>query len=170
MSFRNLNKLRDMILGKIPYEYSAKELDDIAKRVVLAIQTKTRLGVSPVTDKKLKPLTENTIERRKLLSRYNKTHEMFSPERSNLTLTGALVDAIRYEFRTREQKIMFSLPGTHPGYSTGKGKRTATVPFSIILRGQREMGRDFLGLSDKMRKTLLLEIRRLILRKIRELR
>lgn len=170
MSFRNINKLKDMILGKIPHEYSSKELDDIGRRVVLAIQTKTRLGVSPVTDKKFTPLKESTIERRKFLSRFNKTHEMFSPAKSNLTLTGALVDAIRYEFKTREQKILFSLPGVHPGYSTGRGTRTSKTPFSIILKGQREMGRDFLGLSVKMRKTLLLEIRRMILKKIREIK
>jgi hypothetical protein len=46
-----------------------------------------------------KNIKESTKRRRKSDAKYNKTHPTFSPNRSNLTFSGQLIDALRFQIK-----------------------------------------------------------------------
>lgn len=67
-----------------------------------------------------KPLAPLTVENRQYLSGYNFTTDVYSPNRSNLSFTGQLLDSIRYR-KTRAQGFLIELFffGDRDPYQTG---------------------------------------------------
>jgi len=70
----------------------------------------------PITASKTLPkLKTSTIKNRAYLAKYNATHPAFELTRSNLTITGALIDSLKYAFGAKGV-INFFFAGDHPRY------------------------------------------------------
>ena len=68
------------------------------------------------------PLSDKTIKRRNYLKKYNTTHKTYETSRSNLTITGQLIDAIVYELQQDQglYKIILEVAdNARLGYRTG---------------------------------------------------
>lgn len=103
-----------------------KQLDDVAKQLVERIKLRTRLGKGLEksgqvggSPKPLAPLSKNYVKQRKSA----KLSGLTKPGKSNLTRTGALLDAITHE--AREGEIRIFLEGDH--YSGLSAERLAEI-------------------------------------------
>jgi len=172
MSFKNLKAVMKSMRSKLidSGNLSKKEIQEIADRAVTIITGVTRSGKSPIDGSRIKPLQPKTVDRRKDLSKSNSTSDVFSPKRSNLNLVGAFLKSIKAELDTDKQRIIIEPKGNHPGYVTKSGARTKSVKNKDILKGQRDMGREFLGLSEKWRKQLTQMMKRFYRKKLARLK
>ena len=74
-------------------------------------------------------LRSSTVRNRKYIARYNTTHPSYRAGKSNLTITGQLLDAIRVKYVTRSFNFVFdALKSKHKKYKTKKGRSKATTP------------------------------------------
>ena len=99
------------------------------------------LVVKEVRDSGLSPrLRSSTIRGRKYLARYNSTHPSYSAGKSNLTITGELLDAIRVKFITSKLSFVFgALKRKHKKYKGKKGRhKSATPSLQELLEIQNE--------------------------------
>lgn len=112
-------------------------------------QQTIRDGRNPNTKNtaKIKKLKPSTIESRKRLAKKLNMHPDFSPKRSNLTLTGKLIDSITCKFRRLKRGVGFSLKGT--------GENRNGVPNSDIFEYQKALGRDVLGVRNKAKRAII---------------
>lgn len=104
---------------------------------------------------KFQPLKKSTIKKREELAKYNQNGTLFSPKKSNLTLTGKTLNSISFIVSNEKPLVSIVSDGDHPGYVQKNGKRTKSVPFKDILRWQREKGRNVFGVSARMYKTVV---------------
>ena len=108
------------------------------------------------TGKSFKALAPSTIERRKKLSKYNKTHSDYSPSKSNLTFTGRLLKSVKTRIIARSKSIIFRIDvsGSHAPYK-GKGKTYGKrVANKVIRDGLAKQGRDPLAINRSSKKKL----------------
>lgn len=115
------------------------------------------LIIDSLREKKFKALKPSTIAWRKKIAKTNPTHPKYAPQRSNLTLSGELIDSIEPSIIKRELTVILSYEGIHPGYFTASGgvtpkKAKANID---IARGQREGGRDILKLTKKIENEVI---------------
>lgn len=75
---------------------SKKLLDEVGQTVVDDIKFQTRRGQSIPTGSRLKPLSKRWKETRAQIAEATDTQETFSPNRSNLTVTGQLLDSLTW--------------------------------------------------------------------------
>ena len=111
-----------------------------------------RDGVNPKTGRAYRRLESDTIKRRRRLATVNQTHPAYSPNKSNVTFSGKLVDSIRFRLSLRPLlQIIIDVTGNHPRYrgiTGGKiGKLTSNAQ---IAEGQAENGRPILSPSKKL--------------------
>jgi hypothetical protein len=94
-------------------------------------------GVEP----QLKP---STIKTRRYLQNFNATQSDFRPDKSNLTLTGQLLDSIRARFIAAKLTInLISSDTKHKRYKTGTNKGKSSMPSLVdIFKFQKDAGRD----------------------------
>jgi hypothetical protein len=106
--------------------------------------------------KNVKRLKRVTIERRRQLSRKNRTHPDFSPAKSNLTFSGQFLDSFKVVVdRVKSAvRIRISPTGTHKGVTYLNGKRARGVRNEEIGRGLIEGGRDYRPISKKNRSKI----------------
>lgn len=89
-------------------------LNEVGDTIIKDIQFQTRRGVSPKTGERFKPTKKSWREKREKIAEATNTHEAYSKNRSNLTLTGQLLDSLRKTITGRAVKIYFA--GFHLPY------------------------------------------------------
>jgi len=156
-----------------------KEFDSIGKYTVNQIKGFTREGKDLTRDRSQPPLAPVTIEHRKYLQENNRTPSYMSPDRSNLTVIGALLNSITHKVVklkkanvTRFKLIIFLKDGKHPGYKGKSGKkikRKKPPSFDDIAFYLKDIGREFLGIDarifENIKKKVVSAIRRNLKRK-----
>lgn len=108
------------------------------------------------TGKQFKRLAPITIENRKKLSKYNKTHPDYSPSKPNLTFTGRLLNSVKARITSKASSIILKIDvsGSHAPYKY-KGKEVGKrVSNKSIREGLASNGRDPLELSKKAKRNL----------------
>jgi hypothetical protein len=168
MAFRpsSIKKALKNLQEKIKIPFTKEELEEIGNKTVKIIYGVTRTGKNPKTGENILPLNKSTIERRKKVAETNQTTNVFSPSRSNLSLIGALLDSIKAFPNVSEQKVEIYPTGKHPGYVQKNGKKTKGSDNADIMRGQRDMGRDILGLSKFYNRQILTLVKRIYRKKL----
>lgn len=158
-------------------------MNEIGQTVVQDIAFQTRSGKSiPNQGEKFNPLSEAWIKERKQII---ETHETFSQKRSNLTVTGQLINSMKHVI-LGPGKIAIDFIGTHKPYvqkyvtsfrrKTKAGKRitvqtgkTGTrkvgkpIPNQDLARYVAEGGRPFVGVREQVKQ----RINRIVLAYIR---
>ena len=159
-------------------------IKEIADTIIKDIQFQTRRGKSLVTGDKLKPLSESWIKFRERFIEKGSPHPAASPKRSNLTLSGQLLDSMQYK-NIGKGKIKFYFDGVHKSYkvpylqyyerkikgkkqivNTGRsGIRTVgeEINNSDLAKYVEEQGRPFFGIRPQIEKRVV----RLIIAQIR---
>lgn len=89
-------------------------LNEVGDTVIRDIQYQTRRGVSAVTGERFKPTKKSWREKREKIAQATPTHETYGKNRSNLTLTGQLLDSLRKVISGKGIKIYFA--GFHMPY------------------------------------------------------
>lgn len=101
--------------------------------------------IEEIRDNGIKPdLSPATVRTRNYLAQFNETHPKYQTGKSNLTLTGQLLDSLRAKFVL--SKLLFNVfagARKHKKYKTG-GKRSKTPAPTLaqIFEWQKEAGRD----------------------------
>jgi hypothetical protein len=137
-----------------------------------SIQGETRRGNNLLNEDgkvKLKPLENSTVRSRTSLARYNDTHPVFSPKRSNLTITGQLLDALEYSVQGNKVTITVQDSRRTPYQGRG-GPHQGNPPTNRdVAIYQAEMGRDFVQIDNqtlgRIRRLLTQSIRRILSRR-----
>lgn len=93
-------------------------LDKVGQMIVEPMKE----GVNPVTGKPYKPLASSTIANRRAMAKYNQTSPRFSPDKSNLTFSGQLLDSIKHRIVISKSIIIIEPTGTRRAYRKKSGK------------------------------------------------
>jgi hypothetical protein len=142
----------------------------IGQLVVDDIKLQTRKGFSIVRNAKFKPLTNEWVEKRKQIKATpgQRISEVYSPKRSNLSLSGQLIDSVRFSIG---KVIRIFADGERTPYqytiekkvNGKKTKITKTIESSVdnaeLSEYVSEQGRPFIGFRDKVRRNILIKIR-----------
>lgn len=144
-------------------------LNDMGTTIVEDIQFQTKRGKSIPNDlKPFRELTPKWINKRKQISNAQSVSDVFSPKRSNLSLSGQLLDSLQYKI-IGAGKITFSFFGIHKPYKYQKkngdiGKIGKQIENKKLAQYVEEQGRPFMGVRDivkeRLKRTLLGYIRR----------
>lgn len=90
-------------------------LKEVGDTVITDIKFQTKRGKSIPKDlQPFKPLSKSWRKEREKLSKYNKTSEVYSKNRSNLSFTGQLLDSLTYV--ANAGKILLKFTGIHKAY------------------------------------------------------
>ena len=119
----------------------------------------------------VRKITPGTVKNRRRLAQRNPTHPEYRPERSNLTLTGELLDrGIRSSFLVA--KLLLTLApskGSHKLYKVKKrrkGGRRKRSRYEDIFEGQADQGRPVFTLGNnflnKIQRRVIAEVRRIL--------
>lgn len=141
-----LDNMKQKIRNAVKQLKDDKFADTIKDVIVSAVRKKS---INPKTGNEFKDLKTSTINRRKYLAKYNKTHPDFSPTKPNLTITGRLLDSIRARVSAKSDRVVFKInvSGNHKRYK-GKNGLIGTEQTNQAIRGYLiEQGRDPLGLN-----------------------
>jgi hypothetical protein len=115
----------------------------------------------------IKPdLSPSTIKSRKYLSAFNETHPSYQADKSNLTLTGQLLDSLRGKYVATKLRFNINpLKKKHKKYSTGGKSKSKAASIAQIFEWQADLGRslsqvftrpDFVkSISEKLRTAIL---------------
>lgn len=128
--------------------------NDIGKFAKERIYSFTKAGKSLVTGGALNSLSAGYIKYRKSFAKTNpgNTGKVFRPSKSNLTLTGQMLDALKYTARPLKKIVeVFVEPSARqPLPSTKKGKPAINDPKSNaqVAEEVSKKGRPFLGPDD----------------------
>lgn len=130
----------------------------------LKFQTRTE---KPFNENGALPLLKPaTVKHRKYLEKYNKTHETFEVERSNLTVIGAFLDSLTYIVKGPGLlEMVFS--GNHPRYKGKSGAIGKVVANSDLAKWLAKKGFSVFDKSIKDNKTVKSRIRTIALRYVR---
>ena len=125
--------------------HSGEFLTKIGEFMVQRIQSVTRSGKSLVTNSKLAPLAQSYIKQRQSMQKSGKVgSDFFSPGRSNLTLTGQMLDSLDYKVDEQRGSVSVQASGIR---SDGKDN-------SKIAQYVTDQGRPFLGLDETGQKRI----------------
>lgn len=131
--------------------YNKEMRKEMGEFVVDRIQKVTRSGKSIQDGKSFAALKKSTVGMRTSIAKYNKTHPLFKPPRSNLTIVGTLVDSVSYKFIGKT--IDVRPRGSHPPYKTKPGKKAKgggeTKSNEEIAKSLLDQGRVFVGLDER---------------------
>lgn len=126
---RKLNKRLEKIVERGPYKR-------IAKQTVKDIQKTVRAGISPATGKSFARLKPSTVKNRKRLAKLNRTHKAYEANRSNLTFTGQLVNAVTslvIKFGEVTEIHFFISASDRRPYKTGRKSKAKKTPTNSKL-------------------------------------
>jgi len=118
---------------------------------------------------KFKSLKKSTIKGREYLGELNKTHGTFKASRSNLTLTGQLIDSISH--RVDRGIIIIQPVGKRSMYKTGEKRSARRTPINsrneLLYKAILEISSKFamLGLDPKGKK----RVNTIVIRNLRRL-
>jgi hypothetical protein len=166
-------------------------INELGKIAVDTLKFTARKGISPETGERFKTLSKGWRKERDRISEASPTHPAYSKNRSNLTLTGQLLDAIKftYSVTTRSIFIRLFMDGTHQPYrkkymesftrKTKGGKTTVNTGRSGFYKVGKEIsnlklaqyvseaGRPFFGFSERLKDKLLTQMKKVVIRYIR---
>lgn len=111
-------------------------------------------------------LKESTIKNRRSIARYNSTHDTYEESRSNLTITGQLLDSIKHTI-VGVGKLVIGVTGTHHGYKKKSGGRTPPLKMDKLKSYLEE--KDFVIFDQTINdnKTIVSRTKTIVLRYIR---
>lgn len=109
----------------------------IGKKMADKVRVRTRLGRG-VDEQPLEKLSPAYIDYRKYLKDKGRLYEQTNPKRSNLTLTGQLLNSL---FARSDRINQFTI-------LVKENRIASDTKNSDIVRWQKTAGRDFLGLSE----------------------
>lgn len=140
-------------------------LSEIAEVAITDIKFQARRGVSS-DGNKFKALSRRWISQRDKISQATKVHETFKANRSNITITGQLLDAMSKMLTKSGIAIIFK--GIHRPYQARRvrkdGNRTIGKPLTNDLLSEYiEQTRPFF----KIRESLLPRLKNIVIRYIR---
>ena len=143
------NKQIQRILEQVVENIVEESAPRIGKRAVDYIKGETRSGNQLQDGKKTKfpSLKRSTRNQREYLSQFNRTHSTFSATRSNLTLTGQLVDAVKFEVNGNTITV-FVDKSNRTGYKTGSST-LKSITNEALAEFLDDKGFGFLGLDKK---------------------
>lgn len=143
-------------------------LNQIGDRMIQDLKFQARKGTNPVTGGKFIPLSPKWIKERQKIAEAQSVHETFKANRSNVTITGQLLDALRRNVLGRKLIIFFD--GIHKPYkakrvrNTGQGNRTIGKPIknSLLAEYVNQIRPFFI-----VREKLLPQLKSIVIRYIR---
>lgn len=144
---------------------------DVAKVIIDDIKFQTKSGKSiPNNMRRFKKLSPRWIGERKRIAESNPTSDVYAPDRSNLSLTGQLLDSLKWE-RLKNGIIEIGFAGIHKAYSikrirgknAGKNVQVGkNIPNEDLARYVSEV-RPFMGI----RSTVVARIKKIVIGYIR---
>lgn len=156
VGFKNLDAVYQELLRKLGApKLTKQEFDLIGEFVLDQIRGYVRSGINPKTNRSLKKLTDEWKKRREELAKTNPTTDVFSPGRSNLNLTGQLMDRNNFSITSyvEEQRVIIEPIGDHKPYVGKSGKPLGkTISNKDLAKFQAEQGREFLVIGQKIGK------------------
>jgi hypothetical protein len=140
-------------------------LSEVADVAIKDIQFQTRRGLTP-DGNRFKPLSPKWIKERSKIEQATQVHEAFKANRSNVTITGQLLDAMSKIITRSGIAIVFK--GLHRPYQAKRvrtsGNRTIGKPIdNDKLAGYVNEVRPFF----KIRESLLPRLKNIVIRYIR---
>lgn len=134
-----------------------KMLNEIAETIIDDVKFQTRKGKSIPNDGSFKPLTQDWKDMRKRISRKTETHASFSPSKSNLTITGQLLNAFVHKI-IGAGKINFFFEGTHKPYKA-EGSEGSILTIGKKIENEKlakyvAEERPFIGVRTQIERTL----------------
>lgn len=167
---KSLDRLEADTKARLNRVLSNKEmLGEVGDMAIDMIRQNTRKGTSSVTDEKLAPLSKPWIQKRDRIASSQGTHPAYAKKRSNLTLTGQLLDSLKRSVAGRMVTIFFD--GMHIPYrmQTRKGisRVGKLIKNSKLAQYVAEQGRPFFGFSKAFESKLLAQVKRVVIRYIR---
>jgi len=142
------DRLRTFLKNAIREETTLRA---IGSEVIDQIQKRTQAKQEDYKQPKLK---ESTIDRRKTLIRQGNASEFSEAKRSNLTLSGQLLKALRFSVETAVSTIKFSLSDYRRPYKGAKGQELEKKTNSEIKADLESRGFRFLFISKKLTSRL----------------
>lgn len=144
--------------------------EKISDLVIGDIQKQTRAGKSITDNSSLPPLSSAWKKRRAVIAQSIKTGEGFSPNKSNLTLSGQLLESLKARFSART--ISIAPEGIHKPYRvTGRnGKRSTlgrAIPNKQLAVYLEEKGFGFIGLRPEINNRIRLLVQDQVRREFR---
>lgn len=139
-------------------------MEKVAKITRAELVTNYREGLG-ADDKTFPALKGSTVKQREKLALRNQTHVDYGgPSKSNITLTGKFVQALKVKFKGKG-RFDVTFQGMHPKYKTVKKRSKAKkAANSDIARGLTKLGYKLYGFPNKarlrIRKNLTKFIRR----------
>jgi len=168
MAIKNIGIIRKKIDIKMKNKLEDSTLlKEIAELVVYNIKGYTRKGKTMVTDGNLKTLEKSTIKNRKYLAKNNPTHPSFKPPKSNLTITGQLLDALVYRIKTVGSKItIYFNNNIRKPYKGNKGQPISKTITNYDLYKHLKRDRPVLDTNEKLSKQIVQRVKRFLRRSI----
>lgn len=106
----NVKQLFDKVIS------NRKLMSDIGQTIINDVKMQTRMGNSIPEGRRFDPLSSSSwIKQREAIFQAGGTHELFSLRRSNLTVSGQLLDSMRSEASKGSVRVYFA--GLHQPYT-----------------------------------------------------
>jgi len=144
-------------------------LNEIGEATVRDIKGQTRRGVSNVTEEKFKSLTPKWVQKRTEIAKSSGPSDVFSPKRSNLSLTGQLVNSIIYVVDRGLVRIFADGDRKPYSYRTKKGeiKEIKSKIDNAELSRLVSKDRPFIGVRKRFEQNILQIVNRFLRRRLR---
>ena len=167
---KSLDRLEADTKARLNRVLSNKEmLGEVGDMAIDMIRQNTRKGTSSVTEEKLAPLSKPWMKTRERIASSQGTHPAYAKKRSNLTLSGQLLDSLKRSVAGRMVTIFFD--GMHIPYRmqtrNGISRVGKLIKNSKLAQYVAEQGRPFFGFSKAFELKLLTQVKRIVIRYIR---
>jgi hypothetical protein len=116
-------RIEKSIIKDVELILSSKEMmNEVGEFVAERVRYQARVSKPLNAQSSLPKLKTSSISSRKYIAKHNQTHQTFEPSRSNLTITGQLLDSITHKIIGVGQ-ILIDVAGKHRGYKSGTGAK-----------------------------------------------
>lgn len=122
-------QLRDAAKEILSNDSLKQEVGDYA---VERVKYQARIGAPYNATDSFPDLKDSTIKNREYLGRYNPPHSTFSPEFSNLTITGEFLDSLT-AIQEGDTILRLAFTGMHNVYKGAKGQRISKTIMNDTL-------------------------------------
>ena len=165
VTIKGMNKVqknvKKVLLDTIVNKANRKEIGD---KLLEKMIGSARSGKDPATNESFKPLKKKTKAfRKKWKENEGETGKLFKPNRSNLTLTGQLLESVKAIYETGKPTIEITPTGERDD-----GKKNAEIGKGHMegIPSRNVPARRFLGVSDKMKEATTKTIKRQLRRSL----
>lgn len=145
-------------------------LKEIGTATVKKIQFQARV-TKPLQGKKVGKFPagypkSSTVEARRRIAKYNTTHSTYNAKRANLTITGQLIDGVKFKIK---DGIKIFIDGKRKGYKNKNGTRSKSPDNDKVYKELLKRNRKFriLGVDDKLIKVINNIVRRTLRRALK---